>query len=362
LPQLADGHLPPEPYFPPAAADPRPGILTKEEAERLTADPLAWFTAERVNLLATVEQVGQDGRVELACLLASRQCAFQHLQHRHDDAERLWRMIAHRADQSGDHHAQAAYARLRVSASRIERGHAADAQTGLDRCVEEFEQYEMFEALAFALYWRAVCAWDLDHFECSVNDAERGIVMARRAQSRLAELMNLRELGNALAWLGDRDRAVGASESALAIAVELGVPSYENAALHSLALTYTLTGWHDRAVAVCLQRIELSKSLGDIRGVAVSLGILGDAYQGLGRYQESASSLLRALPIFRDYHADRHHAVCLLKLGYACEAMGSPEAIDYLEESMQIFRRLRLPCKAEEAQRALDQCRAAIAI
>jgi hypothetical protein len=40
-------------------------------ARRLTADPVAWFTAERVNLLAAVERACQAGWLDLAQQLAS---------------------------------------------------------------------------------------------------------------------------------------------------------------------------------------------------------------------------------------------------------------------------------------------------
>jgi len=40
-------------------------------------------------------------------------------------------------------------------------------------------------------------------------------------------------------------------------------------------------------------------------------------------------------------------------------AMGSEEAIGYLEESLAMFRELCLPSRVAQAQRALDGCRAA---
>jgi tetratricopeptide (TPR) repeat protein len=169
--------------------------------------------------------------------------------------------------------------------------------------------------------------------------------------------MSLGNVGIALAQLGENDQAVQAGESALAMASALGVASYELEALLSLAYTCTLTGRHERAVTLCLRGIEMSRKLGDICGESVARGILGDAYHGLGDYQQAATSLLRALPVFRDHSARHFQAVCLLKLGYAYEAMGSPEAIGYLEESLQIFRRLRLPGKADRAQQALNRCK-----
>jgi tetratricopeptide (TPR) repeat protein len=213
------------------------------------------------------------------------------------------------------------------------------------------------EAAAFACYWLGFCLADLDHFEQASGVAEHGIALARGAESPLAEFMNLRLLGNAFAYRGLSDLAHAPSERALAMAMALGAPTYELAALHR----YTKTGQHERAVSVCMRRIELIHTLGHSCAEALTLGVLSDAYYGLGRYQEAADSLLQALPVFRDHSFGRFHALCLLKLGYAYAAMGSPKAADYLKESLQKFQHLRLPRKAEEAQKALDRCQPACA-
>jgi tetratricopeptide (TPR) repeat protein len=356
LAQLADAQLPAEPYFPSSPPGLPPDIVPPKVAERLTADPIAWFTAERVNLLAAVEQACEARWLDLARQLASRQCAFHHGQDRYDDAERQWRTIAETASQVGDP-AVAAYANLRVGASMVRRGQAADALPILDGCIETNGKSDELAALAFALYWRSNCAVDLDDYETARSDAARGIAAAQLAGANVPEYMNLCALGTALAWLGKNDEAVRASESALAIANSLGVASYELEALLVLAFIYTLTGQHEPAIAGCLRAIEQARALGDISGEGLARGVLGDAYHGLGRYQEAAASLQRALPIFRDHSARHFQAVCLLKLGYAYEAMGSPEAIGYLEESLQIFRELRLHSKADRAQLALSRCK-----
>jgi tetratricopeptide (TPR) repeat protein len=153
---------------------------------------------------------------------------------------------------------------------------------------------------------------------------------------------------------------VQASESALAIACSLTLAPYELEALLTLAYTYTLTGLHRRAVAVCRRAIDLSRALKDTCAEGVAHGFLGDAQYGLGLYQEAARKLHQALPVFRDHSARHYQAICLLKLGYIYEAMGSPEATQYLEESLQIFRQLRMPGKAQRAQQALNRCKSSI--
>jgi transcriptional regulator with XRE-family HTH domain/tetratricopeptide (TPR) repeat protein len=356
LARQADAQLPPEPCFPQDSQRPLPDIVPPAVSKRVTADPIAWFTAERVNLLAAVEQACEAGWLDLARQLASCQCAFQHSQHRYDDAERQWRVIADNARKSGDL-ATGFHASLRVGASMIRRGLAADALPILDRCIEMADRSGEAPTLAFALYWRSICAIDLDDHDAARNAAARGVAIARSARARLPEYMNLTALGTALAWLGKKDQAVEVSESALAVASRLRVASYELEALLNLAYTYTLTGRFEAAVTASNRAIGMSRILGDICAEGLAHGHLGDAHYGLGHYRQATANLHHALPVFRDNSARHFQAICLLKLGYAYEAMSSPEATDYLEESLQIFRLLRLTNKADRAQQALNRCK-----
>ena len=90
LTRLADAALLPAPCFPPPDPWASPGVIPAAVAQRLTADPVAWFTAERVNLRAAVELACETGRLDLARQLASCQLAFQHDQDRYNDAEHQW--------------------------------------------------------------------------------------------------------------------------------------------------------------------------------------------------------------------------------------------------------------------------------
>jgi DNA-binding SARP family transcriptional activator/tetratricopeptide (TPR) repeat protein len=352
LAQLADMRLIPEPYFPRPLRSSAAEVVPSEAAIRLTADAIAWFSAERVNLLAAVEQACQHGWLPVACRLALHQSAFQHYQCRQDEIERVWRTITDSAEGAG----RSAYATLRIGASLVDRGRASEALDILNSAIHAAEEAGELETLAFALYYRGQCAWDMDDHAGAREYAERGLAVARRAGSRLAEMLTLRVLATAHASLGHADRAVAIVEQAAVLAEELGAVPYKLVVQHCLAYVCTLVNQHERAAIVCREAIELSCELGDIASEALMRGILGDAYQGLGRYSDAADSLKRALPALRRDQRQRLHAVCLLKLGYAYEAMGSPEAIGYLEESARIFTELRLPRKADAARLALQRC------
>lgn len=358
LAQLADSLLPAEPYFPRPTRLPGPEVIASSDAERLTSDPIAWFTTERNNLLATIELACQAGYPDIARHLASRQCAFQHHQDRQDDAEHVWYPIARYADQE-KRLDLSAYARLRIGASLIERGSAAESLSLLNRCVEEAEQAGEPETQALGLYWRGSGAWDLDDFEQAKADSDTGVAVAQRAGSQIALLMNLRLRANTLARQGSTAHAVVVGEQALALANALGETTYELAALHNLALACTCAGQHQRAVDLCNRQIQLSKLLRDARREAVARAVLGDAFLGLGQFEKAVTSWRSAIAHFRDSQAHRFHATCLLRLGKLYEYMKLyPEAMNCLEEGLLLFRQLRVSHRADEARDALDRCRA----
>jgi DNA-binding SARP family transcriptional activator/tetratricopeptide (TPR) repeat protein len=356
LAYLASGAMPREPFFPPASHCPGKTMFPAELSARLTADPVAWFNAERLNLLAMTERACATGRHELAAQLASCQSGFHYYQSRYDDAKRMWQAITDAARRAGDISAVAS-ARLHAAAATVQGGYDAEAMDNFNESIEIFERAGDHVGLAYALYWRSYCAWNLEFFGAARSDARRGVALARETGHRHAELMNLRTLGVAHSWLGEHEAGIAACEKALSIAHELGESAYETQALANLAQCCTKAGQYERAIILCRRRLTLDRDSGDIRGEALGYGMLGDAFHGLGRYHEAVEALSQALLIFRDSFMRRHHALCLLKLGYAHEAMGQPgQAIEYFEKSLPIFRELRAPRAEERARQAVQRC------
>ena len=357
LASLASSMLPREPFLPSQNQSPPQSVIPDEIAWHLTADPLAWFAAERLNLLTVTENACTIGRYQLAGQLALRQAEFQHLQDRHDEADRMWRTIAHAAASAGDAPA-IADARLRLGAAAVERGYAAEAMDLLEECVATFERRGHLRNLAYALYWWGASAWDQELYAAARRDAERGVALGRQVADPYAEFTNLRLLGLAHSRLGEHAQAVAACERALEIAVSLGEKSCESVALHNLSLTCAMAGQYERALKLVLRQRDLCHKIGDVRMAALALGVRADAYHGLGRHEDEVVALLQALPIFRSHSIRRHHAICLLKLGHAYQAMGSHQlAVQYLEESLPIFHQLGLPTYEQRVLRTLQDCR-----
>lgn len=333
-------------------------IVPGRPAARLTADPVAWLSAERLNLLAVTRWACAHGRYRMAARLASCQPAFHFLQHRIDDAEQVWRMIKDAAERAGDI-ATSSEARFHLAWAMADRGRFADAYAALDRCIPILMARGVSSTLALALYWKAFCAEGLGYYEVERDDAERCLGLARQLRERGMEVHALRILGLAVTRLGSPDRGIQLCEQAVAIARDKRELVWEFSALTSVAFCMNLAGRYGLAADVCQRGIKASRRLSlYVTGEAFMLGMLGDAHAGQGRYEESTEALTRALAIFEQYGDRRGQALCLLKLGQAHIALGElHEAADVLQQCFPMFGELGLPAYEDAAIKALDECR-----
>jgi tetratricopeptide (TPR) repeat protein/transcriptional regulator with XRE-family HTH domain len=353
----ADAGLPREPYFPKPGPPPSGGILPESLAGSITAEPMAWFTTERLSLLAVVDRCCADGRYRAATQLASFMASFQHLQGRLDDAERTWRVITAAAQEACDP-AATGHARLRLAVAVCCQGRHAEAGPIVDQCVTVFGELADKRGLGAALYWRAVCKFNLESHADARTSAERAIRIAQDVGDCPLESLALRLLALTQSSLpGQEHQGVASAERALALARQLGEPLFEQEILHSVAHVYNRAERHEDSLRLCQEGLDLARRLPAQVAMADWLGLTGDAYYGLGRYRESIEALRSALPVFRDRFMRRHHGLCLLKLGYAYQAMGDYHAaIDHLEESLNIFGQLQLSRYAERARDTLNAC------
>jgi tetratricopeptide (TPR) repeat protein len=355
LAALANARLPNEPYFPPPAPAPLPAVVPESLARDITADPIAWFTTERLSLLATVTRCCATGRHQPAAQIATSMANFQYLQGRLDDAERVWQAITSAA-QHADDQAATAHAQLRLTAALCGQGRHAEAGPMLAQCTRAFSRLGDNAALANAYYWRAVCNLNLGSYIEVLEPAKQAMQLAKASGNRQAEILTLRLEALAQANLHGRGMdAVTSAEQALALATELSEAALEFEVLHALAHAYNLSGRHEDALRLSQLGMDMARHLGAQAAIAGWLGIRADAHRGLGRYREAAESLTAALPIFGGHFMRRHQGLCLLRMGHTYQAMGDHQtAARYLTESMTIFSQLQLDHYTERAREALN--------
>jgi tetratricopeptide (TPR) repeat protein len=360
LADLADHGLPSLGFFPPRDRLSARIVVSDTLARRLTAEPDAWFTAERLNLLAITRLACVCQWHQAAARLASCQLTFQSLQHRDDDAEQIWQAIEAAAEQADDI-ATSSDAKFHLAWVMADRGRFADALAALEECVPVLEARGVRGTLAAALYWRAFCAEALGRYEIQRDNAERCLGLARQLREPGTEVMALRVLGLALTRLGSHDRGIALCEQAVAIARDMHELAWEYYALTTLTFSMSLVGRHQLAEGCCRRGIEVSQRLGTyVTGQAYLLGMLGDSYNDRGRHKEAIDVLFRAMTVFEQYGDRRGEALCLLKLGQAHVALGDAQrAVPFLQRCFPIFQELGLPRYEELTVHSLDECRAA---
>lgn len=333
-----------------------PNGLPETLVRHVTADPIAWFNAERLNLAAATRQACAMGMYRLAGKLAAHQATFQFFQGRLDDAEQLWHLVISAAESAGDE-AAAASAELLFAPMLAERGKDAEALELLNRCVPVLGALGDEQALAGALHCCAWCA-DQQNLPYDARDyAMRGLYIARRIGDHYTEMSNLCILGIVTTRLGDPDSGVRMCEEGRALARKMDAPYAEFETLQMLAYACSIARNHAVTIDLCRQGLEMVRKLGYLAGEGYMLGPLGDAYFALGRYEEAIKALSQAQEIFQARGLVRNNAICLLKLALADQAVGRyGQAIKKLEASLPVFRKLQLPSYEKVAIATLEQC------
>lgn len=357
LASRAASRLPREPYFPREDHGPSRGPIPNVVADVLTSDAVAWLRAERLNLLVVAELACRAGDYRLADQLARVLAGFHYLHSQCDDAQRIWTAVLSAADNAGDQ-ATSLHARLRLVAVACGCGRHAHILPEVHKCVRRLGQADDLGGLATALYWQAVCDINLGAFTDACDHAHRAVEIARQTRDRHGEFMALRILGMAQArHPGLVEVGIANCERALDLAEEASDPTCHREVLHTVAYVYSGAQRHTAAMKLCQRGLDLDARLGYPAGEAIWLGVLGDTYFSLKRYLEASVTLRRALETFRQNFMRRHQALCLLKLGYAHQAMGDyVSAVHHLTESLPIFAELRLRHYERRAQEALALC------
>jgi tetratricopeptide (TPR) repeat protein len=330
-----------------------PRLLPAALAIRLTENPLAWFDAERLPLIAATARACALGRLTLAVRLADHQFANQDMQGRYDDSDRLWRMILEAAGPAGDHRALAA-ARSHLGLMASYRGNSTEALALTDQAAAGYQQIGDTANLAYCLASRAFGNVSLGRFEQARQDATEGLVHARHSGDVPAQAWNLQFLGIALAHLGKHEDSLRHCREGLELTRQGGDSLSEYRFIAALADALLLSGDASSAVRQARAAIESATKARYPWGVAYSTLILTDGYRALGRHQETVEALSTVLPVFDRFHSRSGRARTLFRLGQAHQELGhAHDATRHLTESLTIFQELQLDTWQERARELL---------
>jgi tetratricopeptide (TPR) repeat protein/transcriptional regulator with XRE-family HTH domain len=342
-----------------------PGLAS--EADRRTrwsapADPLAWFEAERVAMVAVVAQAANRNMNELAWDLAGLLLGFLSARNHLDDWRSTHETALAAAERAGNRRGQA-YMLRGLGQFHIERDDLQTARSYLDQALASFEELDDPYGWAHTLltcgyvdrlrgrperaldrFQRALAALTTGgdrlgqayaHWNLGLTQGEHGHRAAARdsleqardgfrvAGNRHFEAWVLRSLGLLDLAEGQLASARARLQAALRLLTGLGDRFGQALVLQGLA---ELAADRAQARALLAEALRLSRELSNQFAIARTLWTFGGLHQADGQLQQAQHCLQEALRIWRELGMPLWQARTLDRLGAVRAAAGQPEA------------------------------------
>ncbi|WP_441245941.1 AfsR/SARP family transcriptional regulator [Kitasatospora sp. McL0602] len=286
---------------PPVEAEPEP--LTPGGYD----EALAWYDAERGNLVGAVQHAAEAGHHDLCWKLPVTLLNFHQLRRSWSEWLVMYELALGSARALGDPAAE----------GRVLNG------LGL--------AYE-----------------DLHQFEKAAPCYERSVQIAHGAGDRAAEGSALNNLANCLRSLGRPEESFGYYERSLELTRSRGSLNEEASGLSNFANLLQEVGRLEEAIDVLGQALTISRKLPHRLYEGIILSNIGNVYNDLGQLVPAERYLREALDIVReigDHHAE---AVTLGHLAHTLTDTGRhDQAKALLQDSLAIFEDLQAPQAAE---------------
>jgi len=312
---------------------PVPVLADREEA-------LAWARAERVSLLACLDQaIAADQHARIIALTAGLTGLL-----RHDgpwaEAINRYATVVHAARHVGDRPAQAD-ALTNLGDVRRLTGDYPGAARALEEALDIYPELGDRLGQAGALIYLGKARRLTGDYRAAARALEEGLDTYRDLGDRPGQADALTYLG-AVQWAaGDYPAAARALEEALGISRDLGDRLGQADALTNLGGVRTATGDYPAAVRALEEALGIHRNLGNRLGQVDTLNNLGTARQMAGNYPGAARDLEEALDISRDIGSRRGQADALKVLGRIRRLTGDyPAAAQALEQALGIFRNI----------------------
>ncbi|MEC3981774.1 AfsR/SARP family transcriptional regulator [Amycolatopsis sp. H20-H5] len=273
-------------------------LLGRATVERLVADPLGWFTAERKLLTGAVQLAADAGLDEVAWQLTAAAVPYYDLRGLYEDWRRSHQLALDVVVAAGNRAGQAVLLR------------------GLGQVWLYHDEYE------------------------------RATEDMRTSAALFAELGDVRGEALAIAGLGTVARvrrrpsdAIGFYRRALDGLARAGDHSGVAQMRNSIGSTHMLLGEYAEAETWLGRARELAREIGDPHRDAKVLTELGTLHRTTGRLPESLTCLRLALSILEEMDDERCSAHALLGIGQTLLAAGEPvQARGVCDRALRVFR------------------------
>lgn len=316
--------------------------LPPEVTDRLLADPMAWFDAERAAMAAAVEQACALGLDEFAWDLAASMEKYLDVRSLAQDWLPLHEKAMALCAAKGNRLGEAVLLRgLNDTTTWLSTDHAGDAMgasyeasTRMYRLFEEVgERRGMADALV-AQCWGLIARGDTDQ---ALETARHALALAEETDHLGGEARAHHIMGVAYGEARP-EQAAEHLERCLDLARLHGNPRFEATAMQFLGAAYCLSGRVESGHALLVDSLRICHELKDHYAEAFSLLYLAKLYAALGddRAMPTAKSVVY---LARRHNLEHHLADGLTVLGQLDLAAGRYDsATANLEESVRLWR------------------------
>ncbi|AUG78211.1 transcriptional regulator [Kitasatospora sp. MMS16-BH015] len=309
-----------------------------ELVEELIATPLDWFEAERLSLIAVIDQAARLGLDDLAWdLCISTVVLFETRNYVED-----WELCAERAraaaQGTGNLRGQAVMLAT-LGAVRTRMLRLDEAVAYLDASLALFEQVGEEHGRAIALRALAI----IDHTRGDLATSGRRLTEATELFRQVGDLSSE---AHALGYLALAELAQGRPKEAVEISLEsmrisrlIGETRGAAQAAYRLGRAYLMDGQPELAEASFAEAGRIVREKGDRLGTVYAQLGLGETRLSMGLAIEAEGDLLTALEVVRQIDNPLAEGRVRHTLGLVCRRLGRiADARGHLEAACELFR------------------------
>ncbi|GAA1221817.1 BTAD domain-containing putative transcriptional regulator [Kitasatospora nipponensis] len=327
-----------------------PGLL-----DDLLACPLDWYEAERLCLVAVIEQAARLGLDELAWDLTGSVLVLFDIRNYLED----WQFCCERAlaaAQEAGNRRGAAFMLTELGGTRLRTVRLDEAATYLGTALELFEQVGEEHGRALTLRHIAVMERLRGDLGAAGERLREAAEIFQRVGDASSQAHALGYLAQNALDLDEVDEAVRLGLAAVRVARGTGESRCAAQSLYRLARAYAIQGSLSAAEGAFLEVERIVRAKGDLLGAAYSLLGLGETRAGLGRAGEAEGDLLAALEIVRRIDSPLAEGRVQLALGQLQRRLGRIEAARrHLCQARELFARIDSPPSRQRVEQALAE-------
>jgi CHAT domain-containing protein/Tfp pilus assembly protein PilF len=152
----------------------------------------------------------------------------------------------------------------------------------------------------------------------------------------------MNNIGIALAWIGERPRALEYLTQVTTILGDMGDRSRRASVLGNLCVINNDLSDYKKAFDLCSQALQIKREVGDKSGEATQLNNLGSVYASSGQYQKALDAYLQARDIHKSLGERGGEGVTLNNVGWVYAMLGEYEkAIDIYNQALVPMKEIK---------------------